>query len=43
MTHHLMPEQEREDQQTLRRLGIVIGCFVVGTAIMAITVGLIMG
>lgn len=43
MTQHLLEEDTREDQRTLRRLGTVIGAFIVATAILAITVGLIMG
>ena len=43
MTQHLLPEHELEDHQTLRRLGIVIGCFVAATAVMAITVGIVLG
>ena len=43
MTQHLLPEQELEDQRTMRRLAAVIGLFVLATAIMAVTVGAIMG
>ena len=43
MTQHILPEHEIEDQQIMRRLGIVIGCFIVATAIMAVAVGAIMG
>jgi hypothetical protein len=43
MTQHLLPEHAEEDRRTMRRLGLVIGGFLVATAIMALTVGLIMG
>jgi hypothetical protein len=43
MTQHLQPEHTAEDQAIMRRLGIVIGCFIAATAVMALTVGLIMG
>jgi hypothetical protein len=43
MTQHLMQEQTEEDQRTLRRLGTVIGGFIIATAVMALVVGLIMG
>ncbi len=42
MTQHLSPEDTAEDKRTLRRLGTVIGLFVLATAILALTVGLIM-
>lgn len=43
MTQHALPEHALEDRRTMRRLATVIGAFIAGTAIMAITVGLIMG
>ena len=43
MTQHILQEHTHEDQQTMRRLGAVIGGFVLATAIMAVVVGLIMG
>ncbi len=43
MTQHILPEHEMEDQRTMRRLGAVIGCFILATAVMAVTVGMIMG
>ncbi len=43
MTQHILPEHELEDQRTLRRLGTVIGCFILATAVMAVCVGMIMG
>ncbi len=43
MTQHLIHEQELEDQRTMRRLGLVILGFLVATAVMAVTVGAIMG
>ena len=43
MTQHLLPEHEEEDKRAMRRLGAVIGAFVVATIILATTVGVIMG
>lgn len=43
MTQHLLPEQTAEDQQIMRRLATVIGCFIAATAVMAVVVTLIMG
>jgi hypothetical protein len=43
MTQHLLQEQADEDQRTMRRLAAVIGGFVVFTAVLAISVGLVMG
>jgi len=43
MTQHILEEDTRADQLTMRRLAAVIGGFIVATAIMALTVGLIMG
>ena len=37
------PEQAAEDQLIIRRLAIVIGCFVAATALLAVSVGFIMG
>lgn len=43
MTQHVNPQHTVEDQQTMRRLAIVIGCFIAATAVMATTVTFIMG
>jgi hypothetical protein len=43
MTQHQLAEHTEEDRRTMRRLATVIGGFLVATAIMAVTVGLIMG
>ncbi len=43
MTQHILPEHDIEDQQTMRRLGTVIGIFILATAVMAVSVGVIMG
>lgn len=43
MTQHLLEEHTAEDQRTMRRLGTVIGGFIVATAVLAISVGLVMG
>jgi hypothetical protein len=43
MTQHALPEQTLEDQRTMRRLVIVVACFVVFTATMAVGIGVILG
>ena len=43
MTQHIMQTDTLEDQQTMRRLATVIGCFVAATAIMAVTIAALMG
>jgi hypothetical protein len=43
MTQHILQEHTDEDRHTMRQLGMVIGAFVVATAILAITVGILMG
>jgi hypothetical protein len=43
MTQHLLPEHTLEDHRTMRRLAVVIGCFLAFTAAMAVGIGLVMG
>jgi hypothetical protein len=43
MTQHLTSEDTAADRRAMRHLATVIGIFFVATAIMALTVGLIMG
>jgi hypothetical protein len=43
MTQHLSPEDTAADKHALRQLAIVIGCFAVATALLAIAVGMAMG
>jgi hypothetical protein len=43
MTQHPLPEQALEDQQTMRRLGLVVAYFIAFTAAMAVGVGLALG
>ena len=43
MTQHLIPEDTAEDQRTMRRLALVIGSFIVATAVLAVAVGAVMG
>ena len=43
MTQHILQEHTDEDQRTMRRLAIVIGCFIAATAVMAVTVTITMG
>jgi len=42
MTHHALPEETLEDQRTLRRLAVVIACFIAATATMAVVIGLVL-
>jgi hypothetical protein len=43
MTQHVLPEQTLEDQRTMRRLALVVACFIAFTAAMAVGVGLALG
>ncbi len=43
MTQHILQEDTLEDQQTMRRLGTVIGGFVLATAVLAVAVAVAMG
>ena len=43
MTQHVLQQDTDEDRTTMRRLATVIGIFVLATAVLAITVGAIMG
>jgi hypothetical protein len=43
MTRHLLYQDTQDDRRTIRRLGLVIGIFIIATAALAITVGVIMG
>ena len=43
MTQHPLQAQTDEDQRIMRRLAIVVGGFVVFTAVLALSVGLVMG
>lgn len=43
MTQHLLDEDNNADKQAMRRLGMVIGAFMVATALLAVSVGLAMG
>ena len=43
MAHRVYANQAEEDRAALRRLGGIIGGFILATAIMAITIGVIMG
>ena len=42
MTQHLLEEHTLEDQRIMRRLAIVIGGFIVATAVMATTISFIL-
>ena len=43
MTQHVLHEDTLEDQQIMRRLAAVVGCFVAGTAVMAVVIAVLMG
>jgi hypothetical protein len=43
MTQHVLQEHTYEDQRAMRRLAIVVGCFVAFTIVLAVGVGLVMG
>lgn len=43
MTQHILQQDTLEDQQTVRRLATVIGCFIAATAVMAVTIAALMG
>ena len=43
MTQHFLYQDNEDDRRTIRRLGLVIGTFIMATAILAITVWVIMG
>ncbi|GEM_PF-1732534 len=43
MTQHLLEEDTQEDIKTLKRLGAVVGGFLLATALMALAVGITMG
>jgi hypothetical protein len=43
MTQHLLQQDAEEDRKTMRQLATVIGGFIVATAILAVSVGMIMG
>jgi hypothetical protein len=43
MTQHLLPEQTEQDHTIMRRLAIVVGGFMICTAVMAVVIGAIMG
>jgi Na+/H+-dicarboxylate symporter len=43
MTTHYLPQDTLEDRRTLRRLGLVIACFMLATAALAVTIGIVAG
>ena len=43
MTQHPSTADTLSDQRIMRQLAVVVGCFIVATAVMAVAVGLIMG
>lgn len=43
MTEHLTAEDNAADQRTMRQLAMVIGGFIIATAVLAIAVGVAMG
>jgi predicted PurR-regulated permease PerM len=43
MTQHLLEKDTQEDIQTLKRLGKIVGGFLLATALLALAVGLAVG
>lgn len=43
MTQHLSPEDTAADKRAMRQLAMVIGCFALATAVLAIAVGMTVG
>ena len=43
MTQHIRQEDTQEDARTMKRLATVIGAFIVATAVLAVSVGMVMG
>ena len=43
MSQHVLTQDALEDRATLRRLGLVIGCFMLAMAGMAVTIALVAG
>lgn len=43
VTQHQLQEHTEEDRRIMRHLAYVVGGFIIATAIMAVTVGMIMG
>ena len=43
MTQHLSPQDTFEDQRIMRRLAIVVGCFIAFSVAMAVGVGVTVG
>lgn len=43
MTQHLSMEDTLDDQRAMRRLALVVGCFIAFTVAMAVGVGIALG
>ncbi|MEM1155674.1 MAG: hypothetical protein AAGI44_16175 [Pseudomonadota bacterium] len=43
MTQHHSNADTLADRQTIRQLGVAIGCFIVANAVVAVSVAIIMG
>ena len=43
MTQHILEEHATQDALIMKRLGLVVGGFMLATAVLAITIGAIMG
>jgi len=43
MSQHVLQQHDIEDQRIMRRLGMVVGCFIAATAAMAIAIAVVMG
>jgi type IV secretory pathway component VirB8 len=43
MTQHFYEEHTREDQRAMRSLALVVGIFMAATAVMAVTIAVVLG
>ena len=43
MSQHVMQQHDIEDQRIMRRLAIVVACFIAATVAMAIAIAVVMG
>lgn len=43
MTEHILQEHTAADRDIMRRIAIVVGCFLAATVVMAVIIGVTMG
>jgi len=43
MANNILQQDAVEDQKTLRRLGAIVGLFILATAAMALVIGVVLG